>query len=365
MDEISTQQRIEGCLLTGAVGDALGGPIEFASTVDIRRHFGEDGLLELPTDRRGEAHITDDTQMTLFTAEGLIRAWARFEDRGFADVPTCVHGAYARWLVTQGEGWPSADIYPGHADGYLVGEEVLHARRAPGNTCLGALRSGRMGTVDAPLNDSMGCGGVMRAAPAGFCGDDPQAAFQKGVDAAVITHGSPGGYLPAGVLAAAVAGVLTGASLRDALEAAAELLPRWDGHESTLEHLRLGIDRSLDGLPSPEDLDGMAPAWASTTGWTGPDALGASVWCALGTDDVRAGLLAAVNHGGDSDSTGAIAGNLLGVAHGTAAIDDWVWLVDAAAVTARMATSCFLYLWSGESVVQPSVAVEDWMFPTW
>jgi ADP-ribosylglycohydrolase len=35
---------------------------------------------------------------------------------------------------------------------------------------------------------------------------------------------------------------------------------------------------------------------------------------------VRTGLLLAVNHGGDSDSTGSIAGNLLGAMHGLDAL---------------------------------------------
>ena len=46
---------------------------------------------------------------------------------------------------------------------------------------------------------------------------------------------------------------------------------------------------------------------------------------ALAARDMRHGLLLAVNHSGDSDSTGAICGNILGAIHGTAAIPaEWL-----------------------------------------
>lgn len=113
--------------------------------------------------------------MTLFTAEGLIRAVVRGSLKGICHPPSIVDHAYARWLLTQGETssrWPREEI-----DGWLVGVGGLHDTRAPGNTCLSALRARRMGSMEEPLNDSKGCGGVMRIAPAGLVGprffDDP------------------------------------------------------------------------------------------------------------------------------------------------------------------------------------------------
>lgn len=98
----SPRARILGCFLGGAIGDALGAPIEFESLTSIRRSHGPAGITGyLPAYGRTGA-ITDDTQLTLFTAEGLIRAKARFRDRGIVDIPWIVHRAYCRWLVTQG-----------------------------------------------------------------------------------------------------------------------------------------------------------------------------------------------------------------------------------------------------------------------
>jgi hypothetical protein len=169
------RSRIRGCLFLGAVGDALGGPVEFSSLTAIRAQHGSEGVREmLPAyGRRGA--ITDDTQMTLFTAEGLLRASARFTDRGICSPPDVVKHAYYRWFWTQGMS-VSPELAQ-LADGWLFGQRELHARRAPGNTCLSALRQhldaqqeGREPSV--PLNDSKGCGGVMRVAPVGLLARD-------------------------------------------------------------------------------------------------------------------------------------------------------------------------------------------------
>jgi ADP-ribosylglycohydrolase len=50
------------------------------------------------------------------------------------------------------------------------------------------------------------------------------------------------------------------------------------------------------------------------------EALAISLYCAIAAPDLESALLLAVNHGGDSDSTGAITGNLLGAIHGERAI---------------------------------------------
>ena len=70
------REQYTGCLLGGAVGDALGWPVEFAQMSEIVRNYGPKGIEELVPGAEGFFEITDDTQMTLFTGEGLLRAWA-------------------------------------------------------------------------------------------------------------------------------------------------------------------------------------------------------------------------------------------------------------------------------------------------
>ena len=59
--------KFRGCLLAGAAGDALGYEVEFMPEEEIFRRFGEAGITEYRL-RGGVAEISDDTQMTLFTA---------------------------------------------------------------------------------------------------------------------------------------------------------------------------------------------------------------------------------------------------------------------------------------------------------
>lgn len=60
----------------GAVGDALGFEVEFMSLTTIRQRFGEGGITDYVLDSDGVAEFSDDTQMSLFTAEGLLTAIA-------------------------------------------------------------------------------------------------------------------------------------------------------------------------------------------------------------------------------------------------------------------------------------------------
>jgi ADP-ribosylglycohydrolase len=205
---------IRGCMLGGAIGDALGGPIEFYSISQIRQKFGPTGVTSFYDYQKaglsGIGHFTDDTQMTLFTAEGLLRAECRGREKGICDPATMVYHAYLRWLHTQGERvHVSGNAIETKDDGWLIGIPELHHRRAPGNTCLFALQSGKMGTLLEAINQSKGCGGIMRAAPAGLfsVGHDP---CILGMETAAITHGHPSGYLAAGCLAQMVSDLLDG-----------------------------------------------------------------------------------------------------------------------------------------------------------
>ena len=64
----------QGCLIGGAVGDALGWPVEFMRYSQIKGKYGKAGIHDLVISSSGKAEITDDTQMTIFTAEGILRA---------------------------------------------------------------------------------------------------------------------------------------------------------------------------------------------------------------------------------------------------------------------------------------------------
>jgi ADP-ribosyl-[dinitrogen reductase] hydrolase len=316
---MTSLDRFAGCLLGGAVGDALGAPVEFPSLAEIRRQFGAAGITSLAPAYGRLGAITDDTQMTMWTAEGLLRARAGGSLPDDHVVVEQVHRAYLRWLQTQGErsAHPSfEDANHTEANGWLITVPDMRHRRGPGRTCLGSLMSKYVGSVEHPINDSKGCGGIMRVAPVGLTYDDPAVAFRVGCDTAAITHGHPSGYLSAGCQAAIIAHLRAGAAMDEALYASAALLATWPGHQECLAAFTRAVVAAENGrAPSAEVVESIGG------GWTGEEALAIAVYCALSAQgDFARGVILAVNHSGDSDSTGAICGNLLGAALGSEAI---------------------------------------------
>jgi len=80
--------RIRGSLIGGAAGDALGYAIEFEKESSIFGKYGEEGITEYQLDEAsGKAIISDDTQMTLFTADGLLKGRTCLAMNGFATAP--------------------------------------------------------------------------------------------------------------------------------------------------------------------------------------------------------------------------------------------------------------------------------------
>lgn len=319
---LSGRDRAHGCLLAGAVGDALGWQVEFTSWPDIVARYGTAGVTDLPHGDR-PAQITDDTQMTAFTAEALI-VGAVTGSTNWADLGWV---SYRRWFAAQSSGIfaEACDDLGVPAGGYLPGLPAIRESRAPGNTCLSALARIAPGTITRRANDSKGCGGVMRTAPVGFLPEGVDH-FAVGAQFAAITHGHPSGFLTGGALSLIVADLMSGATLGSAVSHAdSRLAEEPEGAEAadilrrarTLARTRPGDRTALTELGE---------------GWVGEEALAIAVYAALShPDDVRAALLLAVNHSGDSDSTGAICGNILGAALGSDAIPaEWVSNVEMA-----------------------------------
>lgn len=294
----------KGCLLGGAIGDALGWPVEFKIYKDIIKKYGESGIQDLECADTGKAEITDDTQMALFTAEGILRAETRGHEKGICDPVSVVYYAYQRWLNTQG--YPKLKGEDWIYDGWLFAVKELHENRAPGNSCLSALSSDKQGTVSEPINNSKGCGGVMRVAPAGLF-YPKERAFEMAMDFAALTHGHPSGYLSAGALAYIIASIIEGADLEAAVKDTVIKLSKYENHDECYHALQQAVKLSHSSVKPLEAITRLGE------GWVGEEALAIGVYCALKySGDFRKALIASVNHEGDSDSTGAITGNILG-----------------------------------------------------
>jgi ADP-ribosylglycohydrolase/protein-tyrosine phosphatase len=298
--------RILGCIIGGAVGDGFGYAVEFDRHDTITKQYGPDGLRD-PVFDQDRLIVSDDTQMTLFTIEGLARAVLRDTDLGVEAVVDEVHGAYLRWLATQGASVEFPDPPRG-----LIESNALWNRRAPGNTCLSALLSGRRGTIEHPLNDSKGCGGVMRAAPLGLIEAlSLERAFELGTATAALTHGHPSGYWSAGALAMIIRDLLKGTALDAAVAKAIETTATREGGEETVAALELALNRAATtGGDYARDVDHIGE------GWVGEEALAIAVYAATVGDSMPDAIRIATNHDGDSDSTASIAAQLWGAQHG-------------------------------------------------
>lgn len=320
-DPATLYDRGAGCLLGGALGDALGAPVEFLPLRDIREEYGPDGITTPPR----PALITDDTQLTLFTAEGYLHAWVRGKARGSWGPAEAVWLSYQRWLTTQQVDGPE----PG--DVGLLAEPRLYAGRSPGLTCLRALQAPAPPTREVPVNDSAGCDALVRAAPAGFAAT-AEIAYQLGCEFAALTHGSPSGWAPAGALALIVH--LTAVRGRKLPEAIDQAIGRVLRDDVTTSHAMAtavnaavadleALGRSREARIFGRDPDEGGPsAWTIEQlgkGWTGPEALAIAVYAAVvgaKPDRFADALRLAVNHSGDSDSTAAVTGSILGAVHG-------------------------------------------------
>lgn len=341
-EPVPTLASIRGCLLGGAIGDALGYPIEFekpGSKLALRYGASPPKTLRYAN---GENRFSDDTQMTLFVAEGLIRGLQRFIDRGVGGQPkSSIERAMLRWLATQ-ERVPEGGVYP--TNGWLFEQKGLHQRRAPGNTCLSALRAQLAYTKDGsgpgPTNDSKGCGAVMRSAPIGFPPYDRAEAFNCARETGRFTHGHPSGYLSAAYFAAVIWGVARRESLAEAMRHADVLLAPEEGSGEMRAIIERVTTLAEQGAPSAETIEALGG------GWVGEEAIGIALLCALTADQsesgVRDALWRSVLHGGDSDSTGSLTGNLLGAMLGIEALPrEWLAEVEMRDVVDRIAKDLF------------------------
>ena len=317
-------EKYRGCLIGGAVGDALGYPVEFMSTEAIKQRFGDSGITEYVL-RNGVAQISDDTQMTLFTATGILFGETRGCVKGIAGPPwSYVWFNYKDWYRTQTEKYPMS----GDHFSWLDDIPELFSRRAPGNTCMSVLAAGKGGSVENPINNSKGCGGVMRVAPIGLHLSEKRncwtaSIMEIGAEVAALTHGHPLGYIPAAALSYLISLLAhNDISLEEAVQKMIYATSCEYGDEDFYGDFRDLIDKSwiLAEDKNISDQDGIRELGE---GWVAEEALAIAVFCALRhSNDFEKAIITAVNHDGDSDSTGSITGNILGAYLGISKIPE-------------------------------------------
>ena len=321
VNNIRSIDKFRGCLIGGAAGDALGYAVEFMHENQIISKYGNDGITHYEL-KNGVAEISDDTQMTLFTANGLLFGTTRGMTRGtMGDYESYIQIMYQNWYRTQTEAYPIKEDY---CCSWLMNIPSLFSRRAPGNTCLSAIKHGADGSTARPINDSKGCGGVMRVAPIGLYFADKQQPFEMsdklGAEAAALTHGHDLGYIPAAALVHIIRALLEGSiSLKDAVKDAIDAMRKLFPNAKHIDEFTSIMEKAVMLSESP--VDDLTTIHQLGEGWVAEETLAIAVYCVLRYEhDFDKAIRTAVNHNGDSDSTGAVCGNILGAYLGYDAI---------------------------------------------
>jgi len=312
-DELFFDERACGCLLGLACGDALGAPVEFIDRAGILRRYGPDGIRGFaPHHGLPAGSWTDDTQLAVATAHGILdwRAESGWAERAGtpSDLDALTQSIWRRYLE-----WSRSPECP---------------QGSPGATTLAALRAGRLLTLDDPVNPrGKGCGGVMRVAPVGLVGLG-EVAFEAGARAGTLTHRHPTSDAACGFLALLIDHLVDvpGSDLVDAVNDARKVLVTWPGHRSTLDAVNAAVRLAAEGGDPYVAIGqighvGKEGPHGHGKGWVAEEALGIGLYCALRfPEDFAAGVGAAVNISGDSDSTGAVCGAIMGAVLGASAI---------------------------------------------
>ena len=329
IDVAQVEDSIRGCLIAGAAGDALGYPVEFQRVSSIISRYGGKGITKFDLSSDGKALISDDTQMTLFTANGLMVGLVRNHTRGVEkkSLEEYVRYAYLDWYHTQSGKYQKAE----HPHTWLCNLPELSSLRAPGITCLNACKAMLQGSEVE--NNSKGCGGIMRVAPlallcAGYeSHGNPLYTTQRmdegGAKIAALTHKHPLGFLPAAMLTHLLYRLVlldTDSACQRIEEIAYETIDMLDKiyqgqYEKHKQYLADLTHKAI--LLSKNDESDGANILQLGEGWVGEETWAIALYCALRhIDSVEDAIIAAVNHDGDSDSTGAVCGNIMGAIYG-------------------------------------------------
>lgn len=326
MTQEQLQDKCRGSLVGGAVGDALGYPLEFMSNFNIFTIFGKDGKRDYVISGSGFAEFSDDTQMSLFTAEGILSAMS-VEMRDEAKLHASLRRGYEHWYATQ-----TRVTHP-LSDSWLTYIKALWSQRAPGMTCMEAMYQISYGDGSPVENNSKGCGGVMRVAPIGIF----SAAHPKTLDleqagclagyAADITHKHPLSTYSSMALAMIVAECITQENIdRDrfksiVIDRVFKLLGvRFKGDDYLADLFNLILKAMWYATSKESDTYSIRQLGE---GWVAEETLAIAIFSVMRyINDFEKCICCAVNHDGDSDSTGAVAGNIIGAILGYNAIPE-------------------------------------------
>jgi ADP-ribosylglycohydrolase len=293
-------------LLGLAVGDALGVPVEFIGR-EARRRDPVVDMRSYGTHHQPAGTWSDDSSLTFCLAETLAQPSGRTGQPDLAD--------FGRRAIN----WLDNSYWTAYGEVFDVGNATRYA--------IQNLRAGVTPTQAGPRSElDNGNGALMRILPLVFHEIwraeklDLNAAWALTEDVASVTHGHPRSSLGCFLYLLVARGLLAGLAPAAAYGQMQQLANPWLQNGSIPavvqdKHYQRILTDGLLALPEAE---------IKSSGYV-VHTLEAALWCLLTHDSYAATVLAAVNLGDDTDTTGAVAGGLAGLAYGEAAIPaEWL-----------------------------------------
>ncbi len=285
------ESRFLGGLWGALVGDALGVPVEFRTRDDIRLD-PVTGMRELGTHNQPKGTWSDDGALLLCTADSLATHEFASADMG------------QRFLS-----WYNDGLWTAHGDVFDIG---ITTSRALDQIAQGVSAESAGGDQVS----SNGNGSLMRILPVAlrFANRRTNELLDKVHRVSAITHRHPRSQMACGFYALVVRDILNGASATAALKHARTTFKNYyetaDVWAAQMNYFYAVLESDL---PASREVHIASGGYVMET-------LTASLWCLLTTDNFQQCVLKAVNLGGDTDTTGCVAGGLAGVLYGLDAI---------------------------------------------
>lgn len=327
LPKILLKDRFIGCILGGAIGDAMGYAVEGLAPLELEQYF-EDGKITEPyiNEETGKMLISDDTQMTLFTMDGMMWAYIRCNSRGIGSYEgSGVWQSYARWYYTQTN--IILDEYIIHKHEHepvalssigvktILEYDELYSSRNPSEESLLSLETLQMGTLEVPISGFKDASCLTRVAPVGlFLHDDPASAFLVAARLAAITHGNPTGYLAAGTYACILAEILNEKNLDEAVRTGLLELKKYSYIDEVNDTLEYALHLSECDYDWEQSLELIGADNSAET------VLAMGVYCALKAERYEEAVTFGANSMGLSSSVASVAGSLAGAFLGDMAI---------------------------------------------
>ncbi|HMP82109.1 MAG TPA: ADP-ribosylglycohydrolase family protein [Verrucomicrobiota bacterium] len=289
---ISKRERILGGLWGSLVGDALGVPVEFKDRATVQADPVKD-MRGYGSHHQPAGTWSDDGALMLCTVDSLLHSEFDTEDMG---------QRFVRWMNE--EFWTATGVV------FDIGGATADA--------LMRIASGTPAEQAGGCDEfSNGNGSLMRILPVSLgIANEPLAVRRNRLErASAITHGHPRSMMACAFHGFVTRQLLLGGQLRAAIEAARTEFAGCYQHASEFSRFKHILNDNLVSLPEGEVV---------STGYV-LHTLHASLWCLLTTSSFEECVLKAVNLGGDTDTTGCVAGGLAGGYYGLEAIpQNWI-----------------------------------------